>query len=205
MFWGAIEGAGVGDAARGDVAEVCHLAAAGDGEVVQEAPLVAECGEGGRAGRGQRSRSFARCGCCRFCGRGGSGRAGRWGWWVLRKARRWWLRNSLPWPFAFGSGALRSTWMLWSGRGVVRGGARGRWRWPRRRGSNRGRGRRGPAGIWAASEALLSEHLLGARRMWWGRRIRYIVEALMHVSSAASAVRSFLVLALAWRAFVLGM
>ena len=45
----------------------------------------------------------------------------------------------------------------------------------------------GPAGIWAASEALLPERLLGARRMWWGRRIRYIVEALMRVSSSASA------------------
>ena len=86
---GTVEGAGVGDATRGDVAVVRHLAAAGDGEVVQEVPLVAEGGEGGelgvvveaevaeegadRRGRGRRSRSFARCGCCRFCGRGGSG------------------------------------------------------------------------------------------------------------------------------------
>ena len=46
----AVEGAGVGDAARGDVAMVRHLAAAGDGEVVQEAPLVAEGGEGGELG-----------------------------------------------------------------------------------------------------------------------------------------------------------
>ena len=47
---GAVEGAGVGDAARGDVAKVRHLAAAGDGEVVQEVPLVAEGGEGGELG-----------------------------------------------------------------------------------------------------------------------------------------------------------
>ena len=47
---GTVEGAGVGDAARGDVAVVCHLATAGDGEVVQEAPLVADGGEGGELG-----------------------------------------------------------------------------------------------------------------------------------------------------------
>ena len=47
---GTVEGAGVGDATRGDVAVVRHLAAAGDGEVVQEVPLVAEGGEGGELG-----------------------------------------------------------------------------------------------------------------------------------------------------------
>ncbi len=90
VFWGAGEGAGVGDAARGDVAVVRHLATAGDDEIVQEAPLVAEGGEGGELGvvveaevaeEGARTTEpfFCSIRLLSFLRRGESGRAGRRG------------------------------------------------------------------------------------------------------------------------------